>query len=80
MQGNAQVSYRHFWEQGVYGISRYWLPTESLQSKDPIRLRNFTTSLALNAHPLPEHLRLEYELWAEKIQLGRYILNLEIKH
>src|SRR5690348_6772830 len=28
MQGNGQVSYRHFWEQGVYGVSRYWLPTE----------------------------------------------------
>ncbi|MEH1902114.1 MAG: hypothetical protein V7L04_12040 [Nostoc sp.] len=80
MQGNAQVSYRHFWEQGVYGISRYWLPTESLQPNDPIRLRNFTSSLTLNGHPLPEHLRLEYELWAEKVQLGCYILNLEIKH
>ncbi|MBW4615600.1 MAG: hypothetical protein KME21_20450 [Desmonostoc vinosum HA7617-LM4] len=80
MQGNAQVSYRHFWEQGVYGISRYWLPIESLQPNDPIRLRNFTKTLTLNGHPLPEHLRLEYELWAEKVQLGRYILNLEIKH
>jgi hypothetical protein len=80
MQGNAQVSYRHFWEQGVYGISRYWLPTESLQPNNPIRLRNFTSSLNLNGHPLPEHLRLEYELWAEKVQLGCYILNLEIKH
>lgn len=80
MQGNTQVSYRHFWEQGVYGISRYWLPTESLQPNDPIRLRNFTSSLVLNGHPLPEHLRLEYELWAEKVQLGCYILNLEIKH
>ncbi|MEH2015003.1 hypothetical protein [Nostoc sp.] len=80
MQGNAQVSYRHFWEQGVYGISRYWLPTESFQPNNPIRLRNFTSSLTLNGHPLPEHLRLEYELWAEKVQLGCYILNLEIKH
>ncbi|AFZ22465.1 hypothetical protein Cylst_0087 [Cylindrospermum stagnale PCC 7417] len=80
MQGNAQVSYRHFWEQGVYGVSRYWLPTESLQSKEPIRLRNFTKSLTLSGHPLPAHLRLEYELWAEKVQLGRYILNLEIQH
>ena len=80
MQGNAQVSYRHFWERGVYGISRYWLPTESLQPNNPIRLRNFTSSLTLNGHPLPEHLRLEYELWAEKVQLGCYILNLEIKH
>ena len=80
MQGNAQLSYRHFWEQGVYGVSRYWLPTESLQPYNPIRLRNFTRSLKLNGHPLPEHLRVEYELWAGKVQLGCYILNLEIKH
>ncbi len=80
MQGNAQVSYRHFWEQGVYGISRYWLPTESLRLQEPIRLRNFTKNLALNGQTLPEHLRLEYELWTDKVQLGRYILNLEIHH
>ncbi|MBW4683737.1 MAG: hypothetical protein KME40_01295 [Komarekiella atlantica HA4396-MV6] len=80
MQGNAQVSYRHFWEQGVYGISRFWLPAESLQPNYPIRLRNFTSSLSLIGHPLPEHLRVEYELWAEKVQLGHYVLNLEIKH
>ncbi|MCM0588982.1 MAG: hypothetical protein HEQ35_08005 [Gloeotrichia echinulata IR180] len=80
MQGNGQVSYRHFWEQGVYGISRYWLPTESLQPNDPIRLRNFTKAMTLTGNPLPEHLRVEYELWSEKVQLGCYILNLEIKH
>ncbi|BAB77912.1 hypothetical protein ACN23B_07720 [Anabaena sp. FACHB-709] len=80
MQGNDQVSYRHFWEQGVYGVSRYWLPTESLQPSDPIRLRNYTNSLTLSGQELPEHLRVEYELWAEKVQLGRYILNLEIQH
>ncbi len=80
MQGNAQLSYRHFWEKGVYGITRYWLPTESLHPHEPIRLRNFTRKLSLTGHPLPEHLRVEYELWADKIQLGCYILNLEIKH
>jgi hypothetical protein len=80
MQGNAQLSYRHFWEQGVYGISRYWLPNESLQPNQPIRLRNFTRSLTLSGTSLPENLRLEYELWAEKVQLGSYILNLEIQH
>ncbi len=80
MQGNTQLSYRHFWEQGVYGISRYWLPSESLPPQQPIRLRNFTTNLTLSGHPLPEHLRLEYELWSEKVQLGSYILNLEIKN
>jgi hypothetical protein len=79
MQGNAQLSYRHFWEQGVYGVSRYWLPLESLQPNEPIRLRNFTANLKLSGHPLPEHLRVEYELWAGKVQLGCYILNLEIQ-
>ncbi|MBD2775129.1 hypothetical protein [Iningainema tapete] len=80
MQGNAQLSYRHFWERGIYGISRYWLPTESMPPNAPIRLRNFTRSLILTGHPLPEHLQVEYELWAGKVQLGCYILNLEIKH
>ncbi|MBD2294046.1 hypothetical protein H6G06_11215 [Anabaena sphaerica FACHB-251] len=80
MQGNTQVSYRHFWEQGVYGVTRYWLPNESLQQHKPIRLRNFTNSLNLSGQNLPEHLRLDYELWSEKVQLGRYILNLEIDH
>lgn len=80
MQGNTQLSYRHFWEQGVYGITRYWLPVESLQPNQPIRLRNFTRSLSLSGHPLPEHLRVEYELWAEKVQLGSYILNLDIQN
>jgi hypothetical protein len=80
MQGNDQLSYRHFWEEGVSGISRYWLPAESLQPSEPIRLRNYTRSLRLNGHPLPEHLRVEYELWAGEIQLGCYILSLEVKH
>lgn len=80
MQGNGQLSYRHFWEKGVYGISRYWLPTESLQPQQPIRLRNFTKSLILSGHPLPERLRVEYELWTGKLQLGSYILRLEIQH
>ncbi|MEM7726496.1 MAG: hypothetical protein AAF208_09005 [Cyanobacteria bacterium P01_A01_bin.45] len=80
MQGNAQLSYRHFWEKGVYGISRYWLPTESLQPQAPIRLRNFTKNLSLKMNPLPENLRVEYELWAGKLQLGYYILSLNIQH
>ncbi|MEB3214653.1 MAG: hypothetical protein VKN72_00110 [Nostocales cyanobacterium 94392] len=78
MQGNPHLSYRHFWEKGIYGMNRYWLPSESLQNNQPIRLRNFTRNLTLIGHPLPEHLRLEYELWSGKLQLGNYILNLEI--
>lgn len=80
MQGNGQLSYRHFWEQGVYGMSRYWLPTESVQHNEPIRLRNYTRSITLDGHPLPEHLQVEYELWAGVVQLGNYILDLEVKH
>jgi hypothetical protein len=80
MQGNTQISYRHFWEKGVYGISRYWLSLESLQPYQPICLRNFTTELKLTGKILPENLRIDYELWSQKLQLGRYILNLEIHH
>jgi len=80
MQGNAQLSYRHLWEQGVSGTTCYWLPTDSQQQTKPIRLRNFTRSLTLSGHPLPEHLRVEYELWVGELQVGNYILNLNIKH
>ncbi len=78
-QGNAQLSYRHFWQQGAYGRTRYWLPNESSQQNEPIRLHNFTRSLILKADPIPEQLRVEYELLAGNVQLGNYILNLEIK-
>ncbi|KAB8319084.1 hypothetical protein SD81_009195 [Tolypothrix campylonemoides VB511288] len=80
MQGNAQLNYRHIWKQGISGSSRYWLPTESSPPNKPISLRNFTNILVLDGHPLPRNLRVEYELWAEKVQLGHYILNLEIQH
>ncbi|MBD1936809.1 hypothetical protein [Microcoleus sp. FACHB-68] len=80
MQGNGQFSYRHLWERGMYGISRYWLQSDSLGANSQMRLRNFTRNLTLIGKPLPEHVRLEYELWAEKVQLGRYILNLDIHH
>jgi hypothetical protein len=80
MQGNGNFSYRHLWEKGMYGLSRYWLQNESSSGNGQIRLRNFTRSLKLDSGPLPQHLRLEYELWSEKVQLGRYVLNLEIHH
>jgi hypothetical protein len=78
MQGNGKVSYRHFWEKGIYGLSRYWLQNESSKTIGQMRLRNFTHNLALVGNSFPENLRLEYELWSEKIQLGHYILTLEI--
>jgi hypothetical protein len=80
MQANGRLSYRHLWERGVYGISRYWLQSESPQGYESLRLRNYTRSLTLEGRPLPRHLRLEYELWSEKLPLGRYVLNLEIHH
>lgn len=80
MQGNGQFSYRHLWERGMYGLSRYWLQSDSFGKNDQMRLRNFTRNLTLIGKPLPEHLRVEYELWSEKVQLGRYVLNLEIHH
>jgi hypothetical protein len=78
MQGNGRSSYRHYWEQGVYGTSRYWLQNESCPN--PIQLRNFTRSLALEGGDLPDHLRVEYELWAGKLQIGHYVMNVEIHH
>ena len=80
MQEGGKWSYRHLWEPGVYGVSRYWLQGNSMKSYDLFRLRNYTRSLNLQGRPLPQHLCLEYELWTENLQLGRYVLNLEILH
>jgi hypothetical protein len=78
MQGDGKLSYRHHWERGVYGISRYWLQNQHDGQGNALQLRNFTRRLNLDGHPLPELLQLEYELWADQIQLGCYVLNLEI--
>jgi hypothetical protein len=89
MQGNGQLNYRHFWEKGVYGTSRYWLknnPTSpsfnapSINTNDYLRLRNFTRDLKLEGSPLPDYLRLEYELWSDKLPLGHYVIHLEMHH
>ncbi|MEC4984944.1 MAG: hypothetical protein SAJ37_08475 [Oscillatoria sp. PMC 1068.18] len=80
MQGNANLGYRHFWEPGVYGISRYWLHGMDAKENGSFRLRNYTRSLSLEGRPLPESLRLEYELWSEKVRVGHYVLYLEIHH
>ena len=81
VQGNSKLSYRHLWEHGMYGISRYWLYSgDSSESGGQLRLRNFTRSLTLTGRPIPQNLRLEYELWSDKLQLGSYILNLDIHH
>lgn len=80
MQGNGTLGYRHLWERGVYGINRYWLQSDPRKGHEAFCLRNYTRSLTLKGRPLPQHLRLEYELWSEKVQFGRYVLNLEIHH
>ena len=78
MQGQGRFSYRHFWEQGVFGVSRYWLNAESSQPGDAFRVRNYTRSLQLEGNNLPEYLRLEYELWSDKLILGHYVLHLQV--
>jgi len=81
MQGNGKLSYRHFWEQGMYGLSRYWLSGESANEIGQMRLRNFTRRLILTgSSSQPEHLRIEYELWCERLNLGQYVLSLDIHH
>ncbi|AFZ29301.1 hypothetical protein ABN584_21125 [Gloeocapsa sp. BRSZ] len=79
-QAENQVCYRHFWERGVYGISRYWLGNGFFQgSENILQLRNFTRQLTLVNRPLPQQLQIEYELWSQ-VQLGRYVLKLEIHY
>lgn len=80
MQGNGNFSYRHLWERCMYGVSRYWLQNDGREGHGQLRMRNYTRRLRLIGRPVPEHLRLEYELWSQNLQLGRYILNLEIHH
>ncbi|MDY6803930.1 MAG: hypothetical protein SXA11_08995 [Cyanobacteriota bacterium] len=80
MQGNGQYNYRHMWEPRMYGISRYWLQSDSMGLHQQLRLRNFTRNFVLVGEPIPEGFRLEYELWSEKVQLGSYVLELEIHH
>lgn len=80
MQGGGKLSYRHFWERGMYGVSRYWLQNDELMGYESFRLRNYTRNLYIKGHPLPTNLRLEYELWTETLCLGKYVLSLEIEH
>lgn len=77
MQENG-LGYRHFWEQGIYGNSRFWLHRYESKDSGSFRLHNFTRSLTLEGSPLPEKLRINYELWSQKVQLGHYVLHLDI--
>lgn len=78
MQEKGKLSYRHLWERGVYGLSRYWLQNDLVQGHQSLQLRNYTRHLNLEGRGLPQNLRLEYELWSDQVQLGCYVLNLEV--
>lgn len=79
-QNKNSVNYRHFWERGVYGKSRYWIngDADTNNQQNCLRLRNFTRSLTLTNKSNPKSLRIEYELWSNHLNLGNYILHLEI--
>ncbi len=78
MQSNGRLSYRHFWEQGIYGVSRYCLNTDPDQPSQSLRFRNFTRYLQVENNPFPRNVRIEYEMWSARVHLGSYILHLEI--
>lgn len=78
LQTNEQLSYRHFWQKGIYGTSRYWLNQSDSGINTSINLRNYTRNLELDRHHLPTSLRLDYELWSPQVCLGHYIIRLDI--
>jgi len=77
-QGEGKTGYRHFWERGVYGKTRFWLHDHDNNENYSFQLRNYTRYLKLEGYPLLTSLRLEYELWSSHFKLGEYILHLEI--
>ncbi|MGV2829224.1 hypothetical protein [Myxosarcina sp. GI1(2024)] len=78
MQSDRRSSYRHFWEKGIYGVSRYCLNSSPPAKCNSLRLRNYTRQLILEADPYPKFLQIEYELWSAKLKLGSYILYVDI--
>jgi len=78
MQTHGQFSYRHYWERGVFGPSRFWLQGDDPAYCDQLQLRNYTRALVMDGHPVPRYLRVEYELWTQSVNLGHYMLHLEI--
>ncbi|MEM8675353.1 MAG: hypothetical protein AAGF83_15985 [Cyanobacteria bacterium P01_G01_bin.67] len=80
MQSNGKLSYRHFWERGIYGVSRYCLNSDPEQPSQSLRFRNFTRYLKVDQDPFPTDVRIEYEMWTAKVHLGSYILHLNIEN
>lgn len=79
MQSNGGLSYRHFWERGIYGTSKYCLNIESNLPSPSLILRNFTRSFTIQSDPYPRLVRIEYEMWSAQLHLGSHILHLEIE-
>jgi hypothetical protein len=78
MQSNGRLSYRHFWEKGVEGASRYYLSGCVEQPIKSIRLRNFTRYLRVENDLYPRSVRIEYEIWSAQVQLGSYVFHLNV--
>jgi hypothetical protein len=78
MQGNGNLSYRHFWETGKSGVNRYWIHQEPAADRHQLQLRNFTHSIELLNESFPNELHLDYELWSAHTRMGRYVMHLEI--
>ena len=78
MQSNNKLSYRHFWEKGIYGVSRYCFNGNLDEPSKSIRFSNFTRHLKVEQDVYPKNVRIEYEMWSEKVQLGSYILHLDL--
>jgi len=79
MRYNGQVSYRHFWEKGFTVLAVIGWEMSHCMARIRYASRNFTRRLTLVNHTTGAS-GVEYELWTENVQLGRYILNVEINH
>ena len=78
MQSNNKLSYRHFWETGIYGVSRYCLNSTGDQASQSLRFKNFTRYLKVEQDDYPTNVRIEYEMWSDQLKLGSYILHLDL--
>lgn len=78
MQSNNKLSYRHFWEKGIYGVSRFCLNGNGDEVSQSLRFRNFTRYLKVENEPFPKNVRIEYEMWSQQFKLGSYIFNIDI--
>lgn len=78
MQSNGKLSYRHYWERGIYGVSRYCLSDSIENTGKSLHLRNFTRHLKLDSDPVFKSLRIEYEIWSSETRLGSYVFHLNV--